>query len=173
MAMRKENRVGSALRLRLPHLRALRLPTLHLLKTFGKWRGQATIELAVVFPVALALVVVSFNVVSYLGVCASFDRMFPQQARVFAAAPQYGANQADVAVSIQNALASCYARECSNVEVAVSADAWGNSIFHAAFEYELSLFGLRYRSILFGIRLPSLRHETSFALNCYRPGVVI
>ena len=135
-------------------------------------RGQATVEMAVVFPVALILVVISFNAMNYLGICASFDRVFPQQVRVFAAAPRFGSNQGDAAASVQQALADKYAQECSNVSVVVSEDGWGNSVFEASFEYEPTFFGLQYRSILFGVQLPALSHRTSFALNCYRPGVI-
>ena len=136
-------------------------------------KGQATVEMAVVFPLALALVVVAFNMVNYLGICASFDRVFPQQARIYAAAPQFGSNQGDAVEAIQGALASEYSGECSSVNVVVSSDSWGNSIFQATLEYEPSLFGLQFRSILFGAQLPTLKHRASFALNCYRPGVVV
>ena len=134
--------------------------------------GQATVEMAVVFPVVLILVVISFNTMNYLGICASFDRAFPQQVRVFAAAPRFGSNQGDAAASVQQVLAAKYAQECSNVSVVVSEDGWGNSVFQASFEYEPTFFGLQYRSILFGAQLPAFSHRTSFALNCYRPGVI-
>ena len=137
------------------------------------WKGQATVEMAVVFPIVLVLLVIAFNAVAYLGVCASFDRIFTQQVRVFAAAPSFGSNQGDVVASIQKELSSRYGDECSKVEVVVSSDAWGSSVFRASLEYEPSLFGLHFRSILFGIELPTLHHERSFALNCYRPGIVI
>lgn len=136
------------------------------------WRGQATVEMAVVFPAVLILVVISFNAMNYLGICASFDRVFPQQVRVFAAAPRFGSNQGDAVANVQQALADKYAQECSNVSVVVSEDGWGNSMFEASFEYEPTFFGLQYRSILFGVQLPTLSHRTSFALNCYRPGVI-
>ena len=136
------------------------------------WRGQATVEMAVVFPAVLILVVISFNAMNYLGICASFDRVFPQQVRVFAAAPRFGSNQGDAVANVQQALAAKYAQECSNVSVVVSEDGWGNSVFQASFEYEPTFFGLQYRSILFGVQLPTLSHRTSFALNCYRPGVI-
>lgn len=136
------------------------------------WRGQATVEMAVVFPVALVLVVISFNAMNYLGICASFDRVFPQQVRVFAAALRFGSNQGDAAASVQQALADKYAQECANVSVVVSEDGWGNSVFQASFEYEPTFFGLQYRSILFGAQLPAFSHQASFALNCYRPGVI-
>lgn len=137
------------------------------------WRGQATVEMAVLFPVVLALVVVSFNAMNYLGICASFDRVFPEQVRVFAAAPQFESNQGDIAADIQLALGAYYAKEDLDVQVTVSEDGWGNSVFHASFEYVPTLFGLSFRSILFGSQLPALQHEASFALNCYYPSVMI
>ena len=136
------------------------------------WRGQATVEMAVVFPAVLILVVISFNAMNYLGICASFDRVFPQQVRVFAAAPRFGLNQGDAVANVQQALADKYAQECSNVSVVVSEDGWGNSVFQASFEYEPTFFGLQYRTNLFGVQIPTLSHRTSFALNCYRPGVI-
>ncbi len=139
----------------------------------GSYAGQATVEMAVLLPVILAMVVVAFNAVSFLGTCASFDRVFPQQARVFAAAPAFNANKANIANDIQAALASYYEQECTNVQVTVSDDAFGNTTFQAAFDYEPHLFGMQFRSLLFGVSLPSLHHSSSYALNCYRPGVII
>ncbi len=139
----------------------------------GDWRGQATVELAAVFPVVLIMAVIVINIVNYLGICASFDRAFPQQVRVFTASPSYGFNQGDVVAAVQTALLDHYGREYSSLVVTVSEDAYGNSKFSGSFEYEPTLFGLNFRSILFGIELPSLRHETSFALNCYRSGVIV
>lgn len=140
---------------------------------FSKWDGQATVEMAIAFPAVLMLVVISFNLLNYLGICASFDRAFPQQVRVCATAPRFGSNQAEAVSDVQAALAKRYENECSNVEVVVSQDGWGNSVFQGSFAYEPTLFGLNFRSLLFGMDVPTLHHETAFALNCYRPGVIV
>ena len=129
--------------------------------------GQATIELAITFPVALILAVVVLNLVNYLGVCASFDRVFAQQVRVAAAAPGVGQNLSD-----SSAVRATYGRECSSVGVTVSQDAFGNSTFCGEIAYEPTLFGLNFRSILFGVDAPTLRHQTRYAVSCYRPGVL-
>lgn len=134
--------------------------------------GQATIELAITFPVALILAVVVLNLVNYLGVCASFDRVFAQQVRVAAAAPGVGQNLSDSSAVVQAALEQRYGWECSSVGVTVSQDAFGNSTFCGEIAYEPTLFGLNFRSILFGADAPTLRHQTRYAVSCYRPGVL-
>lgn len=134
--------------------------------------GQATIELAITFPVALILAVVVLNLVNYLGVCTSFDRVFAQQVRVVAAAPGAGQNLSDSSAAVQAALEQRYGQECSSVSVTVSQDAFGNSSFCGEMSYEPTLFGLNFRSILFGVDAPTLRHQTAYAVSCYRPGVL-
>lgn len=140
---------------------------------FKGQRGQATVEFAVAFPLMLILIVIVTNIGNYLGLCASFDRAFPQQVRVCAAALEQGSNQGDAVSQIQAALCEAYEGECSSIQVSVTQDAWGNSTFSAVVGFEPSLFGLRFRSILFGLELAPLMHQTSYALNCYRPGVFV
>ncbi|MDD7368612.1 MAG: hypothetical protein SOW20_01375 [Berryella intestinalis] len=135
-------------------------------------KGQMTVELAVVFPAVLAVSLVVFNAVRYLGDCASFDRAFHQEVRVAAAAPAYGQTVEDGCLLVEDALR----RQCGDGEecsVTAERDEWGFVRFRGRMELTPSLFGLSMRSGFLGIDFQPAVHEVEFSVDPYKPGVVL
>ena len=138
----------------------------------GDCRGQATVELAALLPVVLILGVVIMNAMQFMSACAVSERLFPQFVRVYAASPDYGETATSAAARIEDSLNESLSKEGAWASVSVEEDGRGNNVYSAELTFEPSLFGLNFRSILFGIELPPLRHLSACAVSKYRPGVL-
>lgn len=136
-------------------------------------RGQATVELAVVMPVALALAVIAVNALSFLGTCAAFDRTARQTICAYAPAPDAGQTAAEVAVLVEEALDDALGAPNVTIEVSVQGAAAARQRYCARLAFAPTLFGLGLRDEVFGVRLPRLTHEVSLTVDPYRPGVLL
>ncbi len=134
--------------------------------------GQATVELAVVLPVAIVIAVIVVNALTFFGVCASFDRVARQTVCAYAAAPASGQDTGSIAAQVAADLEE--ATDLPNVAVEVRAEGLSSGLtrFTARVEYAPTLFGLGLRREVFGVALPTLAHEVDMAVDVYRPGVL-
>ena len=64
-------------------------------------RGQMTVELCIVFPVAIVIAVIAVNALLFFGQCSSFDRVARNAVRVIAASPPTKEASADLAARIE------------------------------------------------------------------------
>ena len=62
--------------------------------------GQATVELAVVLPVAIVLAVIVVNALSFFEACAAFDQLARQAICAYAPSPDAGQGPAEVAALV-------------------------------------------------------------------------
>lgn len=135
-------------------------------------RGQATVELAVVFPVALVVAVIAVNALMFFGTCASFDRVARQTICAYAAAPSAGQDVGTVAQCVEDELGRYAGVAAEDVHVSAEASSSGLTRFVARVEYAPTLFGMRMRGAVFGVPLPALVHEVSLTVDMYRPGIL-
>ena len=126
-------------------------------------RGQMTVELAVVFPVLLAVAVIAVNALLFFSECAAFDRVAREAVRVHAASPAYG----------QGLEQSCAQVAQTGTRVAVEGTADGHARFTATIEFSPTLFGLGLKSSVFGVALPRLEHAVSLTVDPYKPGMLL
>lgn len=136
-------------------------------------RGQSTVELVVVLPVAILIAVIVVNALTFFGLCASFDQVVRQSVCTYGAAPDAGRGTAGVCAQVKQAAEEALGKEVS-VEVAVRAEGSfpGLTRYRARLSYRPSLFGLSLRNSLFGIALPPLVHEVDMVVDGYRPGIL-
>ena len=130
-----------------------------------------TIELAVVFPVAIVVAAIAVNALVFISECAAFDRAFPQTVRLYAV-PAYGYSTEGNSGEVQNDLSSQFDKSYQSVAISVSrVDA-----VHVRFVGELSfsptLFGMGVRDEVFGVHLPRIVHRSEYVVNLYKPGVI-
>ena len=135
-------------------------------------KGQATVELAVMLPVAIVVAIVVVNALTFFGTCASFDRVARQTVCAWAAAPAAGEDAGDVAARLADALEERFAESHTAVSVRAEAASAGLVRFTARIEYFPTLFGLGLRSEVFGVALPPLVHEVDLAVDAYKPGIL-
>lgn len=135
-------------------------------------RGQATVELAVVLPVALIIAVVAVNALTFFGTCASFDRVARQTICAYAAAPSSGQDAGAVAQCVEDELLRSTGASADDVHVSVEASSLGLMRFTARVEYAPTLFGMEMRGAVFGVSLPRLVHEVTMVVDTYRPGIL-
>lgn len=135
-------------------------------------QGQATVEMAVFLPVAIALAVVTVNALLFMGECAAFDRAAAQAVRVCATSPsqgQYGKEEDLVAAELRKSF------DRQNLQVSVSA--LGGSAAHttytATLRFRPTLFGLGLKTQVMGVGLPVLTHSTRLTVETYKPGVLL
>lgn len=134
--------------------------------------GQATVELAVVLPVALIVAVIVVNALSFFGVCALADRVGNQTACALGSSPQAGESPRAVAARIETAITEQVAFDNVSVSVGAQSEEAGRTRFRVRLEYEPTLFGLGLRREIFGVAMPPLVHETQFVVDVYRPGML-
>ena len=136
-------------------------------------RGQGTVEFAIAMPVLLAIAAISLNVMVYLGDCASVDRVFHQAVRAYAASPSYGQSVEASCGQIDAVLEASFQREGLSAQVGCEAANGGHLIFTATLDYEPTFFGYALDQAFLGIRLPHATHTNRYAIDVYKPGVVI
>ena len=145
----------------------------HRLGARGRECGQATVELAAVLPVMLAVAFIVVNATLFLSECAAFDRLFPQAVRVHAASPGYGQDPAACRGRVQAQLEEAFPQENLSVSVAVEEASGGLVRYRARLEFQPTLFGLGLRSEVFGVELPGLAHTAECTVDRYKPGVIV
>lgn len=116
------------------------------------------VELAVLIPVVMVAAALAFNVLSYLGCCARFDRVAAEAVRVYGVSPGYGSyGRAECAAAVEEAIEKAF-EGSESVTVSVSAAEVG------------SLTGTEYggAGLAFSL-IPSFRKYT--CTLTYTPGI--
>ncbi len=135
--------------------------------------GQATVELAVAFPVALVVAVIAVNAMLFFSDCASFDRVAREMVRIHATSPAYGQQIEQSKAKIEDGLAATFNRSNLSSRVSVEAVDGGHVRFSATLEYAPTLFGQGMRSSVLGVSLPHLEHTEQLTVDCYKPGMLL
>lgn len=135
--------------------------------------GQMTVELAIAFPALLAIALVASNAFIFLGHCAAFDRLSRQTIRVYAASPEAHTGTQDQCAQIEGALAGSEGFRDCDIEVSAQPSADGLVTFTASLAYHPSFFGRPLLGSVFGVSLPVPHHSVEYAVDGYKPGVLL
>ena len=135
--------------------------------------AQATVELAVMFPVILIIAVIAVNALTFFSECSSFDRIFKQTVVTIAPNPGYGKDLGNTKSIIEEELKNRFDEEFLDFDVSVEGVNNNFQEFSAKLIMHPTLFGMGLRSEFFGIPLPSLNHEQKMVVEVYIPGVII
>lgn len=135
--------------------------------------GQATVELAVMFPAALAIAAVMTNALLALSICAEFNRQACSLVRVYAASPEYGQSVWESAEAIERALGDDFQESYLRCRVFAQGVSNGHMRYTATLDFAPMLFGFGLKSELFGVSLPHAVHSVSLVVDPYKPGVVV
>ena len=136
-------------------------------------RGQMTVELAVVFPVLIAVAVIAVNALLFFSECAAFDRVAREAVRVHAASPAYGQGLEQGCAQIAQTVEQACDRPYTATRVAVEEVNGGHAKFTATIEFSPTLFGMGLKSSVLGVALPHLQHAVSLVVDPYKPGVLL
>lgn len=142
-------------------------------KAWSNQAGQMTVELAVAFPVVVAVAVIAMNALLFLSECAAFDRVARDAVPVHATSPAYGQGLEQSRAQVQAAIEEGQDRPYLQASVAVADGGAGRVTFTATLEFYPTLFGLGLKSHVFGVALPHLEHVASFTVDVYKPGVLM
>lgn len=134
--------------------------------------GQATVELAIMFPVVLIIAVIAVNALTFFSECSSFDRAFKQVTTCIGPNPGYGKNIGNTKSIIESELQNRFDEDFLDFEVSVENVSGGFQEFRAVLKMYPTLFGMGLRSEIFGVPLPSLNHEQKMVIEVYKPGVI-
>lgn len=137
----------------------------------GDRRGQMTVELMAVIPVAIVIAVIAVNSLVFFGDCAAFDRMARNAIRVYATSPSYGVQAGQSQASIASAVQAEMDGEFTSVEVAYEGMGGGLTRYIVTIDYAPNLFGMGMRESVLGVQLPHLRHSTSLVVDAYKAGI--
>ena len=135
--------------------------------------GQATVELAVVLPVAIVLAVIVVNALSFFEACAAFDQLARQAICAYAPSPDAGQGPAEVAALVESKLEEALGASNLSIEVTVRGQAGSYQRYSGRLSFAPTLFGLGLRDEVFGVSLPRLVHEADLTVDAYRPGVLL
>lgn len=144
----------------------------------GRWdqgdeRGQMTVELCIVFPVAIIIAVIAVNALLFFGQCASFDRAARNAVRVIAASPSTTEAPADLAARIGASVEEELQLDAGAVECVALAAEDGVSRFRVTHWFTPTLFGMGLRTQIWGVPIPELSHATELALDVYAPNAQV
>lgn len=134
--------------------------------------AQATVELAVMFPVILIIAVIAVNVLTFFSECSAFDRSFKQVITCIGPNPGYGKDIGNAKSIVENELNNRFNEDFLDFEVSVENVSGGFQEFRAILKMHPTLFGMGLRNEIFGVPLPSLTHEQKMVIEVYKPGVI-
>lgn len=140
---------------------------------FGLSEGQATVELAVMFPVILIIAVIALNALTFFSECSSFDRSFKQIVTCIGPNPGYGKDVSNIKALLETEMQRLFDKDFLDTEVSVENVSGGYQEFSGKLKMYPTLFGMGMRSEIFGVSLPSLNHEQKMTIEIYKPGVII
>ena len=135
-------------------------------------RGQMTVELMAVLPVAIVIAAIVVNALMFFSDCAEFDRVARNAVRVYATSPTYGVQADQSTVRITMALQVQMDSEFEQVTVSHESIGGGLVRYVATLEYSPNFFSMGVRESVFGVALPRLRHSTSLVVDTYKPGIL-
>ena len=134
--------------------------------------GQATVELAIVFPVVLIIACVAINAILFFSYCSKFDRIFKQTVCEICTSPAYCVTTINLKDDLQNTLNSSLQAENLEIETSVEGASGGLVKYGAKIYMSPTLFGLGLKSEIFGVPLFKLQHSQNITVDTYKPGVV-
>lgn len=147
-------------------------------------RGQMTVELAVMVPVAIVVSLVVLNLVGYVEACAAFDQVALEAIVAHGVAPAGEQSEATAVAEVRAAIVELLGRE-DRCEVEVRAEGGPSggegATFVASPLMTRYVCTLRYQTWPRLVRLPGvtfeapleLTHERELVVDRYRPGVVM
>jgi hypothetical protein len=133
-------------------------------------RGQMTVELCVMLPVAMLIALIAINAMDFLVTCASFDRQAKSIVRLVASSPANSVNDVSLAATVETRLQEKFTASNIAIEVHVQGSGTEYRTFTAKINYSPTLFGMDFREKFFGVKLGTLTHETQLTLEVYRVG---
>lgn len=134
--------------------------------------GQATVELAVLLPIAIVIALVSCNAMAYLSECARFDRLARNAVRICATSPAFGDDVGVCASAAEDLLTAQMDSPQVTCSVTASRES-GHVRYVMAMDYRPSLLGASMRTEVFGVSITPLHHEISLVVNPFDPGVIL
>lgn len=141
-------------------------------KALRSERGQMTVEIATVLPVAIIVMAIVCNGMTFFSECAAFDRMARNAVRLYATVPAYGEGPEQAQANIETLLESRFAAPGQEVTV-TSAGQSGYTCYTATLSFAPTLFGMSLRQEFFGVHLPRIDHSTSLTVDRYKPGMLL
>lgn len=135
-------------------------------------RGQMTVEIATVLPVAIIVMAIVCNGMAFFSECAAFDRMARNAVRLYATVPAYGEDRAQAQANIEELLEARFASPGQEVTV-VSEESGGYTCYTATLSFAPTLFGMSLRQEFFGVHLPGISHSASLTVDRYKPGMML
>lgn len=135
--------------------------------------GQMTVEFAVAFPVFVIVAVIAVNALLFFSDCAAFDQLARDAVRTCATSPAYGQSIDDSIAMVEETLEVSFPRDNLSIEVAAEGASLGHMRFIATIRFAPTLFGLGFKSSVFGVELPALEHSVAMTIDPYKPGVLL
>lgn len=135
-------------------------------------RGQMTVELCMLIPVAIIIAVIVVNAATFIGCCAEFDRISRNAVRIHATSPTYGQAAGDSSAFVLSDLNAAFADANLECDVSVTSDYMGFATYEMTLGYHPTLFGMGLRSEVLGVSLPPLKHTSRLTVYPYKPGVL-
>ena len=135
--------------------------------------GQATVELAVVLPVAIALAVIVVNALSFFEACAAFDQLARQAICAYAPSPDAGQGSAEVVALVESELEEALGTSNLAIEVTVQGRAGSYQRYCGRLSFAPTLFGLGLKDEVFGVLASEARPRGRSDGGRYRPGVLL
>ena len=136
-------------------------------------KAQATVELAIAFPVAIIIAVICINSLMFFAECSAFDRVARQTIRAVASSPASGQDAYEIKNNIESNLKAEFNKEYLDVQVKVEGESFGKENYTATMEFSPNLFGKGMTTEVFGVPLFKLKHSTNLVVDPYKASVLL
>lgn len=139
---------------------------------FDNESGQATVELAVMFPILLIVALISINALTFISECSKFDRDLKTCVACLGTSPSYGQDINNIVADIRDDLGNNFDNNFLELEVDCHTISGGYYSVCGQLYMTPTLFGLGLRDNVLGVALPKLTHKQQINIEVYKPGVL-
>lgn len=134
--------------------------------------AQATVELAIMFPVVLIIALIAYNALSFFTLCATFDRVFNQSVITRCSSPAYGEGLGNMRQYVENDIQDMLMSNNTEAAINIESVSGGMIKFTGELNMKPSLFGMSMKDSIFGCTIYPIKHSKEFIIESYKPGVI-
>ena len=143
-----------------------------MLEKLREHKGQMVVELAVMFPILIAVACVMVNALGFATECARFDRVSRNAARTEATTPAIDENNGETLQRIRQTLEGNFAYDNESTDVKIASEIGSNVVYECELRWSPTLFGMNLKGEIFGVSMFELSHKNSLVIDPTRAGDV-
>lgn len=132
-------------------------------------QGQMMVELCLVFPLVIIISAIAINAMTFFAHCNELDRVGRNAIRHYATSPSTAYPPSQIAACMETRVAEALSFKSAQVSCRVESCNAGLLRYTIEVELQPQFFGLETRDVVWGVRIPRLKHKTSLTIDPFSP----